>query len=131
MKKRGVLHGELAKIIADLGHGNTVCICDAGLPIPPGVKRVDLVVTRNVPRFFHVVDAVIEEMEIEFVTAAQETKERSPQIWEHMVSRFSTDAIRLVSHEEFKAMTDRCAVVIRTGEFTPYANVIFHAGVVF
>ncbi|MDW1631375.1 RbsD/FucU domain-containing protein, partial [Vibrio sp. Y176] len=39
--------------------------------------------------------------------------------------------IKYVSHEAFKARTEQSRAVVRTGECTPYANVIFQAGVVF
>ncbi|MEF1307007.1 RbsD/FucU domain-containing protein, partial [Vibrio owensii] len=39
--------------------------------------------------------------------------------------------INYVSHEDFKARTEQSRAVVRTGECTPYANVIFQAGVVF
>jgi D-ribose pyranase len=39
--------------------------------------------------------------------------------------------IEVVSHESFKARTSDAKAVVRTGEFTPYANVILIAGVVF
>ncbi|MCB0052121.1 MAG: D-ribose pyranase, partial [Caldilinea sp.] len=39
--------------------------------------------------------------------------------------------IRQVPHEEFKALTAQSRAVVRSGEFTPYANVILVAGVVF
>jgi D-ribose pyranase len=36
-----------------------------------------------------------------------------------------------VTHEDLKARSHSARAVIRTGEFTPYANVILVAGVVF
>jgi D-ribose pyranase len=36
-----------------------------------------------------------------------------------------------VPHQSFKAQTHSARAVIRTGEFTPYANIILEAGVVF
>jgi D-ribose pyranase len=39
--------------------------------------------------------------------------------------------IVIVSHEEFKKATGDAKAIIRTGEFTPYANVILKSGVVF
>jgi D-ribose pyranase len=39
--------------------------------------------------------------------------------------------LRKVSHEEFKEMTKKAKAVVRTGEFTPYANIILVAGVDF
>ena len=40
-------------------------------------------------------------------------------------------AVTYLSHQDFKERTMRSRAVVRTGECTPYANVIFQAGVVF
>ncbi len=39
-------------------------------------------------------------------------------------------AFEYVSHEQFKEHTKKAKAIIRTGEATPYANVILHAGVI-
>jgi D-ribose pyranase len=39
--------------------------------------------------------------------------------------------VTAIPHEEFKARTAAARAVVRTGEFTPYANVILIAGVTF
>lgn len=39
--------------------------------------------------------------------------------------------ITFISHEELKEELKKCKAVIRTGEQTPYANVILRSGVVF
>jgi D-ribose pyranase len=36
-----------------------------------------------------------------------------------------------VTHEELKVRTARARVVVRTGEDTPYANIVLRAGVAF
>ena len=42
MLKTGILHPQLARVLAELRHKDTIIIGDAGLPIPNGVERVDL-----------------------------------------------------------------------------------------
>ena len=51
MKKSGILHPELARVIASLGHGDGLCIADAGLPVPAGVLRIDLALGPGLPPF--------------------------------------------------------------------------------
>ena len=58
MKRTGILHAELSGLVAAMGHGDTLVIGDAGLPVPPGVRCIDLAVSPGVPRFQQVVDAV-------------------------------------------------------------------------
>jgi D-ribose pyranase len=39
--------------------------------------------------------------------------------------------VAALSHEQFKLATRQARAIVRTGEFSPYANVILRAGVVF
>ena len=139
MKKTVLLNSEISYVISKLGHGDSLVIGDSGLPVPDGVKRIDLAVKQGIPGFIDVLDAVLAEQRIEEVVLARETKLASPAIYDAVVSRIKDIeeqegiSIRLteVSHEEFKCMTNASKAVIRTGEFTPYANVILKSGVVF
>ncbi|PFV49445.1 D-ribose pyranase, partial [Bacillus cereus] len=68
MKKHGVLNSEIASILALLGHTDTIVIADCGLPIPDGVKRIDLAVEIGKPSFLDVLQVVADDMAIEKVT---------------------------------------------------------------
>lgn len=129
MKKHGILNSHLTKIFADLGHTDTVVIADCGLPIPNGVKRVDLALRLGEPSFLDVLDAVESDMVIEQITVADEVFTANEPIANALTERF--DTVNKCSHEAFKREVEQAKVVIRTGEATPYANVILHAGVIF
>lgn len=131
MKRRGVLHPELSRVLAALGHGDRLVIADAGLPVPPGVARIDLAVTAGVPGFFDVLRAVLEEMQVEAAVAAEELPLCSPEAHARLQQVLAGVSLRYVPHEEFKRRTAGAVAVVRTGEFTPYCNVELVAGVVF
>jgi D-ribose pyranase len=131
MKKRGILQHELSQVIAMLGHTDSLVIADAGLPIPPRVQRIDLAVTGGIPRFIQVLRAVLEDAQVERAVVAREMREKSPQLHGELVAALGTVPVDEVSHEELKQMTRQARAVVRTGEFTPYANIILFSGVVF
>lgn len=131
MKKSGILNAELAAVVAGMGHYDIITIADAGLPIPDGPLRIDLVVRPNLPRFVDVTAAVLEELAVQEAIIAREMTEVSPHLYEEVRSLMGETPIRFVPHAEFKAMTAESKAVVRSGEFTPYANVILVAGVVF
>ncbi|MDO5511771.1 D-ribose pyranase [Corynebacterium sp.] len=124
MRRSGILHSDLAARINRLGHTDTVVIADCGLPVPDGVPVVDLALVFGIPRFAEVLEAYLAEVVVEAVTLAAETpaevRSLLPQV----------DATE-VSHEELKQLVADASFVIRTGETTPYANVILHSGVPF
>ncbi len=131
MKKIGVLNQPLSRVLAGLGHMDELVIADAGLPIPTGTERIDLAVSAGIPAFLDVLRAVLSEMEVQGAVVAAETIERSPQMYEALRELLGDVPIQTVPHEQFKVRAAAARAVVRTGEFTPYANVILIAGVVF
>lgn len=131
MKKIGILNSEISKVISELGHTDTIVVCDSGLPIPPQVKRIDLALKRGVPSFLETLQTVLIEMQVEKAFVATEMETVSPVLKEKLSGILENIEVQTVSHGEFKELTKNAKAIIRTGEFTPYANIILQAGVVF
>jgi D-ribose pyranase len=131
VKKIGILNQPISSIIAGLGHTDTLIIADAGLPIPPETQRIDLALTEGIPSFIDTLRVVLTEMEVERAIVAEEMLDASPQVYEAVKEMLGDVPIETVTHLIFKEQTRSARAVIRTGEFTPYANVILTAGVVF
>ena len=131
MKKTPLLHGELSHLVATLGHGDSVVIADAGLPVPPGTRCIDLALTRGVPSFEQVLDAVLSEMQVERADYAAEMLTHSPQLEAVLHARLGDAVLHSITHDAFKQRCSMARAIVRTGECTSYANVILYAGVVF
>jgi D-ribose pyranase len=131
MKKRGILHAALAEVIAGMGHGDLLVIGDAGLPVPPGVPIIDLAVRCGLPPMLEVTRAIAEELQVEALTVADELLDRDNALPAALRELFPGARFSLVSHDELKRMSARAKAVVRTGECTPYHNVVLTAGVVF
>lgn len=131
MKKGALLHSELSAAIASSGHHDRFVIGDAGLPVPDGVRYIDLALTRGIASFIDTLQVVLSELQVERIIVAEETQRVSPHVWEAIQRLLPTVPVEWVSHEEFKRQTAQARAFIRTGEFTPYANIILVAGVVF
>ncbi len=129
MKKKGILNAQLCRVLAEMGHNDLLLIADAGLPIPKEIERVDLALVCNKPLFKDVFTAVCNELKIQSAYLAVEIKEKNPQILTLVQQKI--DHIDFISHENLKEMSHRVKAIIRTGECTPYANVILVSGVVF
>lgn len=131
MKKTRLLHPQLSEVIASLGHNDMVVIADAGLPIPPETWRIDLALTKGIPGFVDTLDVILSEMQVDRILLAKETVEKSPHIQHEIMERLPQTAIEYITHEELKQICHTARAIVRTGEFTPYANAILVAGVVF
>lgn len=132
MKRSGILHAELSALVAALGHGDTLVIGDAGLPVPAGVRCIDLAVSPGVPRFQQVVDAVLSELVVEKGLANVEQLEAAPAAAQELSAAWPGDVpLERVAHAELKAASRTAHAVVRTGETTPYCNLVLVAGVPF
>ncbi|ANI85134.1 D-ribose pyranase [Kosakonia oryzae] len=139
MKKGRVLNADISSVISRLGHTDTLVVCDAGLPVPRNTQRIDMALTQGVPSFMQVLDVVTAEMQVESAILALEIKEHNPQLHETLLKSLeqlqqhqgNTIEVRYVTHEQFKKHTADSHAVIRSGECSPFANIILCAGVTF
>lgn len=139
MRKATLLNAPIAGVIARMGHMDSLCLGDAGLPIPDHVDRIDLAVAAGLPGFLDVLPVLTGELFVERAVIAEELAERQPQFHANVLAHLAAlgaeqgndIALDAVPHEAFKAMTGACKAVVRTGEFTPYANIILVSGVPF
>ncbi|PLR37839.1 D-ribose pyranase [Chimaeribacter californicus] len=139
MKKAALLNAELSYVIAKLGHTDQVVIADAGLPIPATTQRIDLALTHGVPGFMAVLNVVTQEMQVERVLLAEELEAQNPaihqQLCEHLAQlearQGNTIEVSYIPHAAFKTQSAQSRAIVRTGECSPYANVILCAGVTF
>lgn len=132
-KTATTINPALSRVISETGHTDLIVVTDAGLPIPPGSERIDLAYRPGAPAFLDVLDTVLAELVVEGVTVAAEIAELSPEMLEALRERFADSdfEIEFVPHTQFKQLTHDARAFVRSGEFTPYANVILHAGVAY
>ena len=133
MKKAGILNSDISRVLSYLGHTDTICIGDCGLPIPDEVERIDLALCFGEPTFMRTLEIVAGDMKIEKIVLATEIKEQNKEVLSQIETLFAGQEIEVefVPHTELKAQTKNCKAVIRTGDTTPYANVILQSGFIF
>ncbi|MGI6127510.1 MAG: D-ribose pyranase [Planifilum sp.] len=131
MKKTTLLNSHLSRVISEMGHTDQLVVADAGLPIPVETERIDLAVRPGLPSFLETLEAVLTELEVEKVYVAEETRRISPHLHRALKEMFPETEWEVISHEALKEMTKKARAVVRTGECTPYANVILQSGVSF
>lgn len=133
MKRNGVLNSGLSLIIASMGHTDKLVICDSGLPIPKNSDVVDLALTKNIPRFIDTLKVILEELEVEEAIVSNELVKGNTKYFKEITLLLNGTKIKKVNHEKFKEITRNGGNVtfVRTGEATPYANIILVSGVTF
>jgi D-ribose pyranase len=132
MKKHGIRNRDIARVLAQMGHTDSIVIADCGLPIPNGVECIDLSIRIGMPDFFTVLDEVLADFQCEQALFASEAQARNPAVAARAAAMAAAGCrVSMVPHEDLKLATRGARAVIRTGEATPYANVVLHSGVIF
>ncbi|SCA93081.1 D-ribose pyranase [Pseudolactococcus piscium] len=131
MKKNGILNSDISKLAADLGHTDCVCIGDCGLPVPNGVKKIDIALTYGSPSFEAVLKNYVENVVVEKVWVAKEIIDNNPKQLESIKSILPPSVeMEIITHIQFKESMEECKAVIRTGEITPFSNIILQSGAI-
>lgn len=119
MKKGMVLNTQVSSVIADMGHFDTLSIGDAGMPVPEGTKKIDLAVQKGLPSFIDVLKNVLSELQIQNPDQLANIK------------KIIDVPIEFISHNDMKKRLGSNKAFIRTGEASPYSNIILESGVTF
>ena len=133
MKRAGILNSDISRVLSYMGHTDCICIGDCGLPIPDEVERIDLALAFGVPTFMQTLKVVVDDMKVDKIVLAEEIRQQNPDVLRQVEELFAGQNIEVefVSHVELKERTFDCKAVIRTGETTPYANIILQSGCIF
>jgi D-ribose pyranase len=131
MKKGGILNPAICSLLAELGHTDELLIVDAAYPLPSDGHVIDLTLTAGIPRLLDVMRAVAEELVIESIAVPAEFREYSARLYQELVKSLGDIDVDEVPFHEFKEQSLDVKGIIRTAEFSSYANVRIVAGSAF
>jgi D-ribose pyranase len=131
MKKSGILNDRISSLVAQMGHKESLMICDAGMPIPPECNRIDIALTGGIPSFIQTLEAVLGELCAEGAVLAEEISSNNARLEREIKEMLGDLPLQYIPHAEMKSGMVRSKGVIRTGEFSPFANIRLISGVVF
>lgn len=96
-----------------------------------GLKRLIYPVRPGLPSFIDVLKEVLTELEVQKMYIAEEIKTENPKQLEAIKKTLPNVEIKFIPHSELKKDLKSSKAFIRTGEETPYSNVILESGVTF
>ncbi|MCO6531602.1 D-ribose pyranase [Lactobacillus sp.] len=131
MKKTGILNSDISRVVANMGHMDWLGIGDAGTPVPPETEKIDLAVKAGLPSFSIVLEEILKELSVQKIYVAEEIKSQNPEQLEKIIRILPNVEIEFIPHSQLKKNLTRAKAFIRTGEETPYSNVILESGVIF
>lgn len=128
MKKIGIINAPISAVLAHLEHSDMLTIADAGLPVPGSVQRIDLALKPGVPGFLETLEVILTEMFVEKAYVSEDILTKSPHIYDGIRKLLGETPVETLPHPDFKLLSGSTKAIIRTAEFTPFANIILVAG---
>jgi D-ribose pyranase len=129
MKESGILNSEIASVISRQGHGDLLLIADAGFAIPRGIEVIDIALSENQPRVIDLLNELKKHFSVEKIILANQTKKANPSYFNKIISAFDENTeVETIDHNELRKLSESVKAVIRTGDFTAYANVLLVSG---
>ena len=130
MKRGTILNAELNRAIATMGHGEIMLVCDAGFPIPRSAWRIDLAVVQDVPDLATVLSAIAGDFVAEKVSYADTLPAHNAPLLVTVQRLFPEADHAILTHEAILGeMAAKAKVIVRTGAFDPWGNILLHSGV--
>jgi len=131
MKKSGILNSDISRVLSYMRHTDTICISDCGLPCPDETELIDISLEKGVPDFVRVLKAVVNDMSVEKIFLAEEIRVKNPAVLKEIQTLLPGVKTDFMPHEEFKKKLLSCKAVVRSGEASPYANIILQSACIF
>jgi D-ribose pyranase len=128
MKRSGILHPGISHLLASTGHTDYFLVTDRGFPVPPEPERIDLALVDDLPTVVDVLRAIHAEFVIDRIVIAEEMERFSPERVTELRTLLGDIPVESVSHIELKRLGHDAKATIRTGDTTPYANLIIVSG---
>ena len=129
MIKNGILHPQLASLLARFRHVNAIAIVDGPFPTYANVETIELAITMGWPTIPQVLDEILPYLDITSLVLANEFEEKvDKQITQRYIAHHKNIPTTKIAHSDFKVQVGQCLGIIHTGDAVPYSSVILKSG---
>lgn len=126
MLKSGIINPALAALLCKFRHTNWLAVADRNFPSWPELETVDISLDDNIPTVCQVLESLNKYYVIGAVRMAREFREHGGNVAQFQA--FLPNAqIQFEPHIELKKRVPHCIGLIRTGDTTPYANILLQS----
>jgi D-ribose pyranase len=128
MLRSGILNPAMNSLLSRVRHTNTLVIADRGFPFWPQIETIDLALIDDIPRVTDVLAAITAQFTIGRAFMAQEfLTANSEQATDRVRTLLAKVPITFETHVTFKKRIPSAIGLIRTGDTTPYTNIILES----
>ena len=128
MLQSGILNPHILQLIARIRHTNTLVIADLAFPYWPQIETVDISLTHGIPTVLDVLDLITPVFKIGRIWQAEEFLSSNPdERIDRFAKSFGNIPLTREPHVDFKKRVPQAIGLIRTGDATPYGNIILES----
>lgn len=131
MIQSGILNPNLLSLIARIRHTNTLVIADWAFPFWPQIETVDISLSHGVPTILQVLDVLKPNFKIGKIWQAEQFVTSNPPgtvaRFDQSFSEIPNLSVERLLHNDFKKLVPGAIGLIRTGDATPYGNIILES----
>lgn len=128
MLQTGILNPHILDLIARIRHTNTLVISDWAFPYWPEIETVDISLTHGIPTVLDVLDLLTPVFKIGRIWQADEfVTTNTPEALARFAKSFGEIPLTREAHLDFKKRVPHAIGLIRTGDPTPYGNLILES----
>lgn len=128
MLQTGILNPHVLDLIARIRHTNTLVISDWAFPYWPEIETVDISLTHGIPTVIDVLDLLTPVFKIGRIWQANEfVTTNTPEMVGKFAKSFGQIPLAREAHVDFKKRVPHAIGLIRTGDATPYGNIILES----
>lgn len=122
---QGVINPDLQHLLCRFRHTNAIVIADAAFPSWPQIETIDLTLVRGIPTIIQVLDAILPNLKVGPIYMAEEFNATNSKAARNAFAKACRGVpITFEPHLEFKKRVPGAIGLIRTGDTTPYGNMI-------
>lgn len=123
--RQRLLHPGVFRIFASAGHTDLITVCDRGFPVPTGPERCDLALADDLPTVTDVLRLTAGLFPPDRLVVAEEARRACPARLAELQALLPHTALDFVPHLEIKELAAAARATVRTGDATPYGNVLW------
>jgi len=129
MLKTSILNPAINSLLSRIRHTNTLVIADRGFPFWPQIETIDISLVDDIPRVLDVVRAIRANFAAGQVFMAEEfVAANGSGVRLEFEQALPGVPLIFEPHVQFKKRVPQAVGLIRTGDTTPYANMIVESG---
>lgn len=121
-----LLNPELANLVLRLGHTDMLLVTDLGFPTFAQKNLLDISLMPGIPMIPDVLQAIEGHFTYDRIICVEEIKKAAPERYKWLKTK--NTLLESLGCVEFKELAQSASACIRTGDATPFSNIILVCG---